>query len=419
MTTESVKYLIDAEDRATAKIRKTTAEVNKQVSQVKEIGGQSKASTELVGTLATSLGGTGVGAFAGEISMLTERVSAFSEVSKAGGVGALAFKAGLAGAAGVISFKVGKALGDVIFQTEKWNKKLEEAHELAQRLGSQLDQLSIGRSGDETNAAINAGPEAIAKRLAVINRELGGIGQQSESAKRQLREIDESWTLFYGREDQELRLNSAIERGMKLTQERIRLVQSANKISKADQRDNAVLASLRMDIEKAAATTFEDRTRLEMFSRGVSGKAMEEAIKLASLKKRIDDANAKAKEDAAQKAIAAEKAIADAEKSRLKARRDGLDAIIKKENEVTRNLKDQVADLKKNDKSTLTGPLQAGASQRLTTGRAAASFKKTAAVIEAERQTKIQKSQEKLMVQIAASLQRMEKAKTGIKVLGN
>ena len=59
--TEAMKFLITAEDLATAKVRAVTENVENQVKSVKSIGRNAKASTELVGTLAMSLGGTGVG----------------------------------------------------------------------------------------------------------------------------------------------------------------------------------------------------------------------------------------------------------------------------------------------------------------------------------------------------------------------
>ena len=39
MTKESIQYIIDAEDRATAKFRKTQDAVKKNVREVKDLGG--------------------------------------------------------------------------------------------------------------------------------------------------------------------------------------------------------------------------------------------------------------------------------------------------------------------------------------------------------------------------------------------
>lgn len=141
MASESVEIIIEADNRASAKFNQLNKDVDASVKQIKEVGGQSKASTELVGTLANSLGSSAIGGFAGELAMLTERVSAFSEVSKAGGAGAMAFQAGLAGVAAVVSFKVGKAIGDVIFQTERWNEALAESVALSEKLDGAIAGL--------------------------------------------------------------------------------------------------------------------------------------------------------------------------------------------------------------------------------------------------------------------------------------
>ena len=149
MATESVKILISAEDEATAKIRRVTEETKKNVAQIKEVGSQAKASTEFVGTLATAIGGSELGAYAGQLAQITERVSAFSEVSKAGGKAALAFKAGLVAVSGVIGFQVGQAIGDVIWKTEEWANTFDQATSAAERLRAELAKNTIKRLAED------------------------------------------------------------------------------------------------------------------------------------------------------------------------------------------------------------------------------------------------------------------------------
>jgi hypothetical protein len=144
-TVEKVKYEIDAEDKATAKIRKASEAVAQSVEKVKQLGATSKNSAEFFGTFASSLGGTEIGGFAGQIGGLIEKTSAFGEVAKTGGVGALAFKAGLIGAVAVISTQVGSAIGNAIFQTEKWNNELKATLDTMNNLGS----VAIGNLGKQ------------------------------------------------------------------------------------------------------------------------------------------------------------------------------------------------------------------------------------------------------------------------------
>lgn len=124
MTTEAIKYLIDAEDRATAKVRASKEAIEAQVKTVQNTGRKAKASTEAVGALAVVLGNSGVGAFAGEVSMLTDRMSAMGDMADQSRLSLLAFKAALAAGVGVVAFKAANAIGQLVFQTERHREAL-------------------------------------------------------------------------------------------------------------------------------------------------------------------------------------------------------------------------------------------------------------------------------------------------------
>ena len=88
--------------------------------------GQFKASTEFAGSISTLLGGTELGSIAGQMANLTEKTSQFSEVAKQGGAAAFAFKAGLVAATAVVSYQIGSAISNWIFQQKDLNKELGE-----------------------------------------------------------------------------------------------------------------------------------------------------------------------------------------------------------------------------------------------------------------------------------------------------
>lgn len=193
--TEQIKYLIDAEDKATAKINAATAVVEKNVKQVKELGGQAKKSSEVVSVLASSFGGTQFGAFAAQIGNITDKTAQFSEVSKLGGAGALAFKAGLIGAVAVISTQVGSAIGNAIFQTEKWNAELQATIATMDKLSS----TAIGNMGkaferERERIGLLIDPaeqeQANAELLASVQANLQGVGGQVEAYKAKIAEMD-------------------------------------------------------------------------------------------------------------------------------------------------------------------------------------------------------------------------------------
>lgn len=200
MTTASAKVIIDAEDLASKKIAEAAKNVERSVKSIKDVSGKAKASTELFGTLATTLGGSQLGGYAGQLAQLTDRVSQFSEVSKAGGAGALAFKAGLASVVAVISFQVGKAFGNVIFQTEKmeraFNRTKEAAAELNaelarandQRFANQKEDIELIRDPEKKRAA----QEALFQQL---NNDVQGITAQLADSTKKAEEWADAWQI--------------------------------------------------------------------------------------------------------------------------------------------------------------------------------------------------------------------------------
>ena len=204
---ESAKIIIDAEDLASKKFEQAAKAAEQNIKRVKDVGGKAKASTEFFGTLATSLGGSQLGSYAGQLAQLTERVSAFSEVSQAGKAGALAFKAGLAGLVAVASFKVGNALGDIVFQTGQWRRELEKAtvaaRELEQqalrasdkRVSFQLEDIELIRDPKEKQAA----QEALFKRL---ENDIVGVTSQVKESQKAVDEWADAWQITSGRKNQ-------------------------------------------------------------------------------------------------------------------------------------------------------------------------------------------------------------------------
>lgn len=152
MASEAVKILIEAEDLASAKVAQAAAKIDQNVKKIKDVGGKAKASTEFIGQLAGQLGGSEISAFAGQLGGLTEKISQFSEVSKLGGAGAMAFKAGLVGVVGALSFNVGKSIGDWWFETDRWNKELEKAIENSDRLTKKMIDLRSVQLRDDLTA---------------------------------------------------------------------------------------------------------------------------------------------------------------------------------------------------------------------------------------------------------------------------
>ncbi len=157
---ESVNIIIDADDQASRKVEAAARNVENNIKQIRATGEQAKKSTEFFGVIASSLGGTELGAYASQLGAITEKTSQFAEVQKLGGAGALAFKAGLVGVVGVLGFQVGQALGNVIFETERWQGELTKATEKSDKLlASMIELKNFNFSRDQEEISLIRDPE--------------------------------------------------------------------------------------------------------------------------------------------------------------------------------------------------------------------------------------------------------------------
>jgi hypothetical protein len=233
MATESVKILVEAEDKASAQIVAATKKIEGAVNATKEVTKNAKSSTEIFGSLASALGGTEIGSFANQIGGLTGKLGEFSEIQKAGGAGSLAFKAGLVGVAGVIAFQVGNALGNVIFQTEKWAEALKTATEESKRLESAASQLRSERFSDATtDIELIRDPDKkqaeYQKLLSDLKTNILGVEGQVKTSKKAVEEWDAAWQITGNRkgfaEQAKMQLDNDKER-LKQLQEQEKTIQ--------------------------------------------------------------------------------------------------------------------------------------------------------------------------------------------------
>jgi hypothetical protein len=195
---ESVNIIIDADDLASAKVAAAAKNVEGNIKAIKASGEQAKKSTEFFGVIANALGGSELGQFASQLGAVTEKTSQFAEVQKLGGAGALAFKAGLVAAVGVIAFQVGSALGNVIFQTEKWTEKLKEASDKAKELATNAasirqTEFTERREDIEIFQDPKQKEEAYKQLLGELNRNLGGVEGQARASKKAAEEWAAAW----------------------------------------------------------------------------------------------------------------------------------------------------------------------------------------------------------------------------------
>lgn len=180
MASESVQILIEAEDKASAKIASATNAIDQNIKSVKDTGAKAKASTEFLGVLAGQLGGTDLASYASQLAGVTEKVGQFAEMQKVGGAGAMLFKAGLVGLVGTLSFNIGQAIGNAIFQTDKWNRLLEQSRARIQelrdagkeikdlRFAENMEDLTLIKNPEEQSSAARAMFDDISNNLKTV-----------------------------------------------------------------------------------------------------------------------------------------------------------------------------------------------------------------------------------------------------------
>lgn len=198
---ESVDIIIKAEDLATPVVQQSARAVDgldASLKKVKESGSQAKKSADFARIIASSLGGSEIGNYIGQMGEAADKTAQFAEVQKLGGAGAVAFKIGLVGLVGTIAFGIGNALGNVIFQTEKWSKKLAEANEQAKKLAGQAANIqSVKFSENKEDVELIADPEqkkqAYSDLLKSIRTELVGVESAVVKGKKEVAEWDAAW----------------------------------------------------------------------------------------------------------------------------------------------------------------------------------------------------------------------------------
>lgn len=294
---EAVEILIKADDKASEKFATVAANADKAGAKAgnafKEMGGRAKATTEFVGTLANLTGNSQIGALAGILAQATEKASAFSEVAKAGGAGAVAFKLGLVGLAATAGGIVGKAIGDLIFQTATFERGMASAKEAAKDLDAQVKKLQgtmfANQQGDiELIRDPEAKRAAYKQLLADLNRDIQTTSEVVGKSKREVEEWAAAW---------------------KITGNRKQYEQDAIAQLAIDKERLATLKEQRDEIIKVAGARAEENDRIRA-ENAAADEAEREAIRAkAEALKDAEQARQKMADDAAR---AAEKAQEDA-----------------------------------------------------------------------------------------------------------
>lgn len=149
MASESIKILIEAEDKASMQVAAASKNIEQAVKGVKETGQKAKGSLEFVGVLAGQLGGAELQTAAQGMGAITEKVGQFSEVMKAGGAAAGVFQAGIMALVATMSFSLGKTIGETIFGVRDLSKELEDMTAQFEAQGEAMRQAASAKLGEQ------------------------------------------------------------------------------------------------------------------------------------------------------------------------------------------------------------------------------------------------------------------------------
>jgi hypothetical protein len=334
-----VSQLADAQDKAAVSAKKAG-------DALKDSGKNVKASSDLFATLAGITGNSELAGLANTIGGVTEKVGQFSEVSKAGAGGALAFKLGLMGLAASAGFAVGKVLGDIIWQTEKFERAMAQAKETSKELDAQLKRTAstLAANAREDIELIRDPEEkraAYAKLLGDLNRDIDTAGAVARKSARDAEDWADAWQITGNRKqyaiDAQEQATADKERLSGLKEQRDELMQivgaraqenaAIRAANEAKDKSESYLETLRQEVEYMKATR-EEQIKIDAL-RNTTDEDRGEAERLLKERDAI-----KAKQDAEREAAeekkkqqedairAAEKAAEDAERARQKAQED-------------------------------------------------------------------------------------------------
>ena len=185
---------------------------------------------------------------ASQLAEVSDRVGNFSEVAKGGKMSALAFKAGLIGLVATIGFKVGNAIGDIIFETEKFNRALEntktKAVELDAAIAARQGQRFADNKEDIELIRDPAGKAAAYKQmLDTLNNDVATVTASVRAGERAVEDYTAMWLPM----DNDVAMGEAAETQLTNDRERLKSLKAQRdeiiRVTSVRTAENAAIAS--------------------------------------------------------------------------------------------------------------------------------------------------------------------------------
>lgn len=272
MTTESVNFVLSAQDKASTVFNKTKEELALLNDEVQQTTKGSQEGADAVGKLARALGGGWLVDAAGQAKEVSDSVKSMSAALGKGGSSAMVAKAGLVGLVAVGSFKVGQMIRDWATGAEAFRKEMERAFQQSLKISEELNK-SVISTLDKKYAMLNEfndlsadGDEAAQLKskdelVAQLKKELKGKDDAILSGERQADE--ESDEALKRQLEANNKLNQQARDSLALTKEKLEAEAESLRARVDPTEYQQILASLRetVQLDKDAKEEAEERLK--------------------------------------------------------------------------------------------------------------------------------------------------------------
>jgi hypothetical protein len=213
---EAVEILLSVDDQASAAVSnaaKKVASVDRDTSKAtpKLISMEKAGRTagDAIGRIGDVLDVAELNRASGAIGGIAEQLQTAKEAGeglKLGFVGTL----GVAGGVFTAAVGIGKAIGDVVFQTSAWEKKLESALKISQQLSDRQRNMSQQAFGDQlTRLELGGAPdEAYTELLRNVRQEAQGVSMNLRAEMSKLEKMNSLYAATVGKYEVELAENT-------------------------------------------------------------------------------------------------------------------------------------------------------------------------------------------------------------------
>jgi len=322
---------------------KASAQLKQQLESsgesLKGVGKNAKGAGDAISAFASATGNPEIAALASKLGMASNELAKFRDMAGQAGSGSMAFKAGLVGLVGTIAFSVGKAIGDAVFQTEKFGRAMQNAKDDAVALDAQIAKMNQRRASEarediELIRDPEAKKEAYKSLLNDLDKNIAGVSSQVASSKKEVEAWAEAWQITGERKAQAEMAGAQLENDKKrlaaLKEQReeiARVLSVRTQENEAIKRKNelqdksdAFLASLRQELQLLEATR-EEQIKLEA-ARNAVGADVGEAERLLQERDAILAKQQAEREADAEKKRIEERQKAEAERKAAEANRE-------------------------------------------------------------------------------------------------